>query len=96
MLSVNNLVRPPKRASVDGDGPQLLFKLQDLFNKEAAPVNHVRCHIENKTAIDSLSNSNIFSVGELLNRCSLRMCTNFIIYLCVIFSHERACKQKKF
>ncbi|XP_037285055.2 uncharacterized protein LOC119177984 [Rhipicephalus microplus] len=41
MLSVNNLVRPPKRASVDGDGPQLLFKLQDLFNKEAAPVNHV-------------------------------------------------------
>ncbi|XP_037285137.2 uncharacterized protein LOC119178075 isoform X1 [Rhipicephalus microplus] len=41
MLSVNNLVRPPKRASVDGDGPQLLFKLQDLFSKEAAPVNHV-------------------------------------------------------
>ncbi|XP_077552579.1 uncharacterized protein LOC144167061 [Haemaphysalis longicornis] len=41
MLSVNNLVRPPKRASVDGDGPQLLFRLQDLFNKEAAPVNHV-------------------------------------------------------
>ncbi|KAH7958552.1 hypothetical protein HPB49_002537 [Dermacentor silvarum] len=34
MLSVNNLVRPPKRASVDGDGPQLLLKLQDLFEKE--------------------------------------------------------------
>ncbi|XP_075741361.1 uncharacterized protein LOC142790359 [Rhipicephalus microplus] len=33
MLSVNNLVRPPKRASVEGDGPQLLLKLQGLFDK---------------------------------------------------------------
>lgn len=38
MLSVNNLVRPPKRASVDGDGPQLLLKLQGLFEKEQ-PAN---------------------------------------------------------
>ncbi|KAH6922948.1 hypothetical protein HPB50_020310 [Hyalomma asiaticum] len=33
MLSVNNLVRLPKLASVDGDWPQLLLKLQDLFEK---------------------------------------------------------------
>ncbi|KAH8033710.1 hypothetical protein HPB51_015546 [Rhipicephalus microplus] len=33
MLYVNNLVRPPKRASVEGDGPQLLLKLQGLFDK---------------------------------------------------------------
>ncbi|KAH8033298.1 hypothetical protein HPB51_009409 [Rhipicephalus microplus] len=96
MLSVNNLVRLPKGASVDGDGPQLLFKLQDLFNKEAAPVNHVRCHIENKRAIDSFSIWNIFSGKELLNRRSLRICTEFIIYLCMIFFHEHACKQRKF
>lgn len=96
MLSVNNLVRPPKRASVDGDGPQLLFKLQDLFNKEAAPVNHVRCHIENKRAIDSFSIWDIFFGEELLNRRSLRICTEFIIYLCMIFFHEHACKQRKF
>ncbi|KAH9369580.1 hypothetical protein HPB48_011526 [Haemaphysalis longicornis] len=38
MLSVNNLVRPPKRASVDSDGPQLLLKLQGLFEKEP-PAN---------------------------------------------------------
>nr|XP_037273487.1 uncharacterized protein LOC119165410 [Rhipicephalus microplus] len=33
MLSVNNLVRPPKQASVEGGGPQLLLKLQGLFDK---------------------------------------------------------------
>ncbi|KAK8780424.1 hypothetical protein V5799_018235 [Amblyomma americanum] len=41
MLSVNNLVQPPKRASVSGDRPQLLLKLQDLFNKQSSTTNHV-------------------------------------------------------
>lgn len=54
MLSVNNLIRPPKRASDEDDGPQLL-KLQGLFNKEAAPGSHVRHHIDNQTAVDSFS-----------------------------------------
>ncbi|KAG0436154.1 hypothetical protein HPB47_018108 [Ixodes persulcatus] len=38
MLSVNNLVRPPKRASVDGDGPQRLLRLQDLFGQSLPDV----------------------------------------------------------
>ncbi|CAN7990102.1 unnamed protein product [Ixodes pacificus] len=38
MLSVNNLVRPPKRASVDGDGPQLLLRLQDLFGQQKPTI----------------------------------------------------------
>lgn len=81
MLSVNNLVRPPKRASVNGDGPQLLCKLQDLYNKEGTPANHVRHHTENKTAIHSFSISNICAAKELLKRSALRKCTKLIIYL---------------
>ncbi|KAL1436881.1 hypothetical protein MTO96_049277 [Rhipicephalus appendiculatus] len=41
MLSVNNLVQPPKRASVAGDGPQLLLKLQNIFYRTKAPIKHV-------------------------------------------------------
>nr|XP_037289777.1 uncharacterized protein LOC119184074 [Rhipicephalus microplus] len=41
MLSVNNLVRPPKRASVDGSGPQLLLTLQGLFDKEKPSTTQV-------------------------------------------------------
>ncbi|KAH8021112.1 hypothetical protein HPB51_012507 [Rhipicephalus microplus] len=41
MLSVNNLVRPPKRASVDGSGPQLLLTLQGLFGKEKPSTTQV-------------------------------------------------------
>lgn len=43
MLSVNNLVRPPKRASVEGDGPQLLLKLQGLFDKGKPASSQVTC-----------------------------------------------------
>ncbi|XP_077550764.1 uncharacterized protein LOC144164043 [Haemaphysalis longicornis] len=41
MLSVNNLVRPPKRASVDGSGPQLLLTLQGLFDKKTPSTTQV-------------------------------------------------------
>ncbi|XP_049516204.1 uncharacterized protein LOC125939735 [Dermacentor silvarum] len=40
MLSVKNLVQPPKRSSVAGDAPQLLLKLQDVFNKEKPTACH--------------------------------------------------------
>lgn len=43
MLSVRNLVQPPQRASVVGDGPQLLLKLQDLFQKEKPAACHADC-----------------------------------------------------
>ncbi|KAL3201658.1 hypothetical protein MRX96_042905 [Rhipicephalus microplus] len=45
MLSVRNLVQPPQRASVVGDGPQLLLKLQDLFQKEKPAACHVSKNI---------------------------------------------------
>lgn len=45
MLSVNNLVRPPKRASVDGSGPQLLLTLQGLFDKEKPSTTQVFCNL---------------------------------------------------
>ncbi|XP_075725820.1 uncharacterized protein LOC142767629 [Rhipicephalus microplus] len=41
MLSVNNLVWPPKRASVEGEGPQLLLKLQGLFDKKKPAPSQV-------------------------------------------------------
>ncbi|XP_077507779.1 uncharacterized protein LOC144118864 [Amblyomma americanum] len=41
MLSVNNLVRPPKRASVEGEAPKLLLKLQDIDCKKAPSPTHV-------------------------------------------------------
>lgn len=45
MLWVNNLVRPPKRASVDGSGPQLLLTLQGLFDKEKPSTTQVFCNL---------------------------------------------------
>uniref|UniRef100_A0A224YT25 Transposable element P transposase-like GTP-binding insertion domain-containing protein n=1 Tax=Rhipicephalus zambeziensis TaxID=60191 RepID=A0A224YT25_9ACAR len=39
MLSVNNIVQPPKRASVDCEGPNLLLKLQDISAKKAPTTN---------------------------------------------------------
>ncbi|KAH9376284.1 hypothetical protein HPB48_015016 [Haemaphysalis longicornis] len=47
MLSVNNLVRPPKRASVEGDGPQLLLKLQGLFDKKKPASSQEQFHYTN-------------------------------------------------
>ncbi|KAH8025988.1 hypothetical protein HPB51_015293 [Rhipicephalus microplus] len=41
MLSVNNLVRPPKRSSVEEERPQLLLKLQGLFGKEKSASSQV-------------------------------------------------------
>ncbi|XP_075729099.1 gamma-tubulin complex component 6 isoform X6 [Rhipicephalus microplus] len=41
LLSVNNLIRPPQRASVEGDGPRLLLKMQDLFQHKEPTVNQL-------------------------------------------------------
>lgn len=41
MLSVNNLVKPPKRCNVSGQGPQLLLKLHSLFGKKSAVKDQV-------------------------------------------------------
>ncbi|KAH6936868.1 hypothetical protein HPB50_023810 [Hyalomma asiaticum] len=41
LLSVNNLIRPPQRASVQGDGPRLLLKMQDLFKHKEPTSNQI-------------------------------------------------------
>nr|XP_037270216.1 uncharacterized protein LOC119161806 [Rhipicephalus microplus] len=41
LLSVNNLIRPPQRASVEGDGPSLLLKMQYLFQHKEPIVNQI-------------------------------------------------------
>ncbi|XP_064472594.1 uncharacterized protein LOC135387194 [Ornithodoros turicata] len=41
MLSVDNIVKPPKRSNVEGKGPQLLLKLQTLFGRKSAPPSYV-------------------------------------------------------
>lgn len=76
MLSVNNLVRPPKRASVDGDGPQLLLKLQGLFEKEPPANSQVEHQLffylwtkENKGGNQLLVYVFFFSVVSLRNLC---------------------------
>lgn len=42
MLCVNNLVRPPARSNVSGQGPQLLLNLRSLFQSKAAVKSQVQ------------------------------------------------------